>query len=144
MHVRASRTLREVVATYVKDEAALEMVVRLPPSYPLQHLEAECTKRIGVGEGRLRKWLLSINLFLRNQNGTLAEAIEAWRETVEKLFEGVEPCPICYSVVAYGDRSLPRLKCRTCPYKFHSACLMKWFSTSHKSTCPMCKSPMSF
>lgn len=75
------------------------------------------------------------------QNGALAEAIGIWKSNFDKEFEGVEECPICYSVIHTANHSLPRLACKTCKHKFHSACLYKWFSTSHKSTCPLCQSP---
>jgi hypothetical protein len=68
-------------------------------------------------------------------------ADDAMGQNVEKEFDGIEECPICYSVVHTSDRSLPRLRCKTCKHKFHSACLYKWFSTSQKSTCPLCQTP---
>jgi len=54
--------------------------------------EPECTRRMGVSEGRLRKWLLSINGFLRNQNGVVAEALHFWKEVRSR--SGTRwPCP---------------------------------------------------
>lgn len=38
-----------------------------------------------------------------------------------------------------ANHQLPKLACRTCKKKFHSACLYKWFSTSNNSTCPLCR-----
>ena len=67
------------------------------------------------------------------------DAIRVWRKNVDKELDGVEPCPICYSVVQTTDHSLPRKSCYTCSTKFHSACLYRWFHSSHKSTCPMCR-----
>lgn len=46
--------------------------------------------QVGVSEGRLRKWLLSISAFLRTQNGSVAEAISLWKRNVDKEFEGRE------------------------------------------------------
>ncbi|KAK8990624.1 hypothetical protein V6N11_009316 [Hibiscus sabdariffa] len=77
-------------------------------------------------------------MFVRNQNGALAEAVRVWKRNFDKEFEGVEECPICYSVIHTVNHSLPRLACKTCKHKFHAACLYKWFSTSHKSSCPLC------
>jgi hypothetical protein len=101
----------------------------------------ECTKRIGVSESRLRKWLLSISAFLRHQNGAVSAAVLLWKQNVEREFEGVEECPICYSVIHTTNHALPRLPCKTCKHKFHAACLYKWFASSHKSTCPLCQTP---
>ena len=60
---------------------------------------------------------------------------------MDKLFEGIECCLICYSVFQASNNALPRLACKTCKNKFHSACLYKWFNTSHKSNCPLCQTP---
>lgn len=139
--VSVSKSANEVIATYTKDETGLDLVIRLPSSYPLRPVDVECTKSLGISEVKQRKWLLSMVAFVRNQNGALAEAIRTWKSNFDKEFEGVEECPICYSVIHTTNHSIPRLACRTCKHKFHAACLYKWFSTSHKSTCPLCQSP---
>jgi hypothetical protein len=139
--VSVSKSANEVVATYTKDETGMDLVIRLPSSYPLRSVEVDCTRSLGISEVKKRKWIMSMVSFVRNQNGALAEAIRTWKSNFDKEFEGVEECPICYSVIHTSNHSLPRLACRTCKHKFHSACLYKWFSTSHKSTCPLCQSP---
>lgn len=53
------------------------------PSHP------HCCLQVGVSEGRLRKWLMSVTAFLRNHNGTVGEAIDLWRRNAQKEFEGV-------------------------------------------------------
>ncbi|XP_057789666.1 E3 ubiquitin-protein ligase listerin [Salvia miltiorrhiza] len=136
-----SKSANEVVATYTKDETGMDLVIHLPPSYPLKPVDVDCTRSLGISEVKRRKWLMSLMAFVRNQNGALAEAIRIWKSNFDKEFEGVEECPICYSVIHTVSHSLPRLACKTCKHKFHSACLYKWFSTSHKSTCPLCQSP---
>lgn len=139
--VSVSRSANEIVATYTKDETGMDLVIRLPQSYPLKPVDIDCTRSLGISEVKRRKWLMSLMSFIRNQNGALAEAIRIWKSNFDKEFEGVEECPICYSVIHTVNHSLPRLACKTCKHKFHSACLYKWFSTSHKSTCPLCQSP---
>ncbi|RDX61954.1 E3 ubiquitin-protein ligase listerin, partial [Mucuna pruriens] len=139
--VSVSKAANEIVATYTKDETGMDLVVHLPASYPLRPVDVDCTRSLGISETKQRKWLMSMMLFIRNQNGALAEAIGIWKRNVDKEFEGVEECPICYSVIHTTNHSLPRLACKTCKHKFHSACLYKWFSTSHKSACPLCQSP---
>ncbi|CAM6128753.1 unnamed protein product [Calypogeia fissa] len=141
LSIRSNRTLREVTAIYQKEEAGMDIVIRIPSCYPLRAVEVECTRRLGINETLLRKWILSMAAFLRNQNGAVAEAVQMWKKNVDREFEGVEECPICYSIIHTSNHSLPRLACKTCRHKFHSACLYKWFSTSHQSTCPLCKSP---
>jgi hypothetical protein len=139
--VRTSRAAREVVAVYELEETETAVVVRLAPTHPLRVPEVECTRRVGVSEGKWRKWHRSISTVLHTQNGSLLDALKLWRENVDALFTGVEECPICYSVVHATTRALPALACRTCSNKFHSACLYKWLSSSQKSTCPLCQSP---
>ncbi|GMG98174.1 hypothetical protein Nepgr_000014 [Nepenthes gracilis] len=139
--VSVSKSANEVIATYTKDETGMDLVIHLPASYPLRPVDVECTRSLGITEVKQRKWLLSMMAFVRNQNGALAEAIRIWKHNFDKAFEGVEECPICYSVIHTTSHCLPRLACKTCKHKFHSACLYKWFSTAHKSTCPLCQSP---
>jgi hypothetical protein len=35
---------------------------------------------------------------LLDQDGSILDAITMWKENLDKQFEGVEPCIICYSV----------------------------------------------
>ncbi|KAL6870646.1 hypothetical protein ACP4OV_014494 [Aristida adscensionis] len=139
--VSVNRSAYEIVATYKKEETGIDLVIRLPNCYPLRHVDVECTRSLGISEVKCRKWLLSLTSFVRNQNGAIAEAIRTWKNNFDKEFEGVEECPICYSILHTSNHSLPRLACKTCRHKFHGACLYKWFSTSNKSTCPLCQTP---
>lgn len=138
--VSVNRSAYEIIATYKKEETGIDLVIRLPNCYPLRHVDVECTS-LGISEVKCRKWLLSLTAFVRNQNGAIAEAIRTWKSNFDKEFEGVEECPICYSILHTSNHSLPRLACKTCRHKFHGACLYKWFSTSNKSTCPLCQTP---
>ncbi|XP_010256980.1 PREDICTED: E3 ubiquitin-protein ligase listerin [Nelumbo nucifera] len=139
--VSVNKSSCEVIATYKKEETGMDLVIHLPASYPLRPVDVDCTRSLGISEVKKRKWLMSMMAFVRNQNGALAEAIRIWKSNFDKEFQGVEECPICYSIIHTSNHSLPRLACKTCKHKFHSACLYKWFSTSHKSTCPLCQSP---
>ncbi|KAK8946965.1 E3 ubiquitin-protein ligase listerin [Platanthera zijinensis] len=136
-----NKSTYEIVATYKKEETGMDLVIRLPSCYPLRPVDVECTRSLGISDVKKRKWLLSLTAFVRNQNGAIAEAIRIWKSNFDKEFDGVEECPICYSIIHTTNHSLPRLACKTCKHKFHSACLYKWFSTSHKSTCPLCQTP---
>ncbi|XP_047330718.1 E3 ubiquitin-protein ligase listerin isoform X2 [Impatiens glandulifera] len=139
--ISVSKSSNKVVATYTKDETGMDLVICLPASYPLRAIDVDCARSLGISEMKQRKWLLSLLSFVCNQNGALAEAIRIWKSNFDMEFKGVEECPICYSVIHTTNHSLPRLACKTCKHKYHSACLYKWFSTSHKSTCPLCQSP---
>ncbi len=141
LSIRASLAAREITASYVKDEAVLEMVLRVPPAYPLRPVEVDGTKRLGVGEGTWRKWLLGMRTLLDSRDGSLVDAVLLWKSNIDKAFEGVEECPICYTVIHLANATLPRLACHTCRHRFHSACLYKWFQTANKSACPLCQTP---
>ena len=103
-------------------------------SYPLKPIEVEGNKT-GVPEAQWRKWLLSMHTLLFTEDASLLDAILLWKNSMDKLFDGIESCLICYSV--FHQNGLPRLGCKTCHNKFHSACLYKWFNSSHKSNCPL-------
>ena len=141
LSIRAARGSREVTASYSVDDALLEVTVRLPSAYPLRAPEAECARRVGVSEARLRKWLLSITAALRAAGGGVAGALALWGASVEREFAGVEPCPICYMTLHATSHALPRLACRQCRNRFHAACLYAWFTSSNKSACPICQTP---
>lgn len=79
------------------------------------------------------------NHFLSFQNGSIMDGLILWKRNVDKRFEGVDDCMICFSVIHGSNYSLPKLSCKTCKKKFHSACLYKWFSTSNNATCPLCR-----
>ncbi|XP_078214551.1 E3 ubiquitin-protein ligase listerin isoform X4 [Callithrix jacchus] len=81
----------------------------------------------------------STQLFNGMTNGSIMEGLALWKNNVDKRFEGVEDCMICFSVIHGFNYSLPKKACRTCKKKFHSACLYKWFTSSNKSTCPLCR-----
>ncbi|KAI9911382.1 hypothetical protein PsorP6_008783 [Peronosclerospora sorghi] len=143
MTVKGSRVSREITTTYMKDECALEMVMRVPPSYPLRCVEVECTKRIGIPEDRWRRWVLQIVRVASSRDGSLLVAVLLWKHNMDKEFEGVEPCPICYSIMNPKNMSLPTLACKTCTNKYHNSCLYKWFNQSGKNKCPICQQPFS-
>uniref|UniRef100_A0AAR2J5P8 E3 ubiquitin-protein ligase listerin n=1 Tax=Pygocentrus nattereri TaxID=42514 RepID=A0AAR2J5P8_PYGNA len=91
--------------------------------------------------GYLLAWKLLLTFFKAapSQNGSIMEGLSLWKNNVDKRFEGVEDCMICFSVIHGSNYSLPKKACRTCKKKFHSACLYKWFTSSNKSTCPLCR-----
>lgn len=57
------------------------------------------------------------------------EGLALWKTNVDKRFEGIEECMICFSVIHGSNYSLPRKACRTCKKKFHSACLVSNLNT---------------
>lgn len=47
-----------------------------------------------------------------------------WNNNLDKKFDGVEECYICFAVLHPGTYQLPKLSCKTCRKKFHAACLV--------------------
>jgi hypothetical protein len=139
--VKVSRNVREISATYSVEDANVQLLIKLPKAYPLVAAELTTGSRAGVSEARARKWSLAVGAILRHQNGAVAAGLATWRANVDREFAGVEPCPICYLVIHGANHQLPRLRCGQCRNKFHNACLYKWFTSSSKSTCPLCQTP---
>ncbi|KAM7133812.1 E3 ubiquitin-protein ligase listerin isoform 3-T3 [Molossus nigricans] len=139
MTVKARAATREVMATYTIEDIVIELVIQLPPNYPLGCIAVESGRRVGVAVQQWRNWMLQLSTYLTHQNGSIMEGLALWKNNVDKRFEGVEDCMICFSVIHGFNYSLPKKACRTCKKKFHSACLYKWFTSSNKSTCPLCR-----
>ncbi|BFZ24762.1 hypothetical protein BsWGS_27801 [Bradybaena similaris] len=137
--IRARPAAREVSATYEMAEVTVNMSITLPENYPLGKLEVACDKRVGVSQAQWDRWLLQLNIFLQHQNGSIVDGLRLWKGNIDKKFEGVEDCMVCFSVIHGTTFQLPRLTCKTCRKKFHSACLYKWFNTAQKSSCPLCR-----
>lgn len=68
----------------------------------------------------------TVNVCLCAQNGSIMEGLALWKNNVDKRFEGIEDCMICFSVIHGSNYSLPKKACRTCKKKFHSACLVRF------------------
>lgn len=141
LSVRGSVASGEVIATYIKEDAKVEIKITLPPEYPLKNVEVEYISKLGVSEERLRRWKLQIIHLLKEQDGAVIDAILLWKRNVEKEFEGVEPCPICYNVLDIKTNSLPTLQCSVCSNRFHKQCLNTWFRQSGKNKCVLCQQP---
>ncbi|XP_016959436.2 E3 ubiquitin-protein ligase listerin [Drosophila biarmipes] len=138
MQVTVHSSTREVLAVYAIDEARMELVITLAPNYPLGAVKVECGKQIG-GRASSRNVGMQLTIFLTHQNGTIYDGLSMWKNNLDKKFEGVEECYVCYTVIHQDTCQLPKLTCKTCKKKFHGPCLYKWFTTSSKSTCPICR-----
>ena len=121
----------------------MAVVLTLPALFPLQPVTATLLDSVKVKDNTARKWLLSMVSILQSQNSSTREAVAVWKKGMDKHFEGVEECPICYSIIDTATRSLPRMACPGCKNKFHSACLYKWFNSSGDNKCPMCRGRFS-
>ncbi len=141
MNVTASSVSREIRAEYVQDDFTLKVLINLPAAFPFRSAEVDCSKTLGVPQNRSKRWSLQIMMMLNSQGGTLIDALILWKDNVDKEFEGIEACPVCYSVLHVKTHKLPGLQCKTCSNRFHSDCLMEWFRSSGKSQCVLCQQP---
>ncbi|KAK6197859.1 uncharacterized protein RJT21DRAFT_88800 [Scheffersomyces amazonensis] len=133
----------EIRSVYIIDEQTMEMVIRIPASYPLDNVVVEGPTRLGVKENQWKAWLLASQRVISLTNGSVIDAVELFNRNVNLHFSGFEDCAICYSIL-HQDLSLPSKTCPTCSNKFHAACLYKWFKSSNSSTCPLCRSAFNF
>jgi hypothetical protein len=157
--VKVASNGSEVKVVFVVDEEAMEIAIKVPNEFPLAGVEVRDVRKVGVTDKQWRAWLLAMQQVITSQVGpredlfcvegaetdhspqsaAIADAILLFKRNVTLHFEGVESCAICYSTVSTVDRSLPTKTCKTCSNKFHAGCLYKWFTTSHGSTCPLCR-----
>jgi hypothetical protein len=125
-------------------EIQAELSVRFPDSWPLRLGQVEASPVVGLSKGKNARLKVSIQSVFR-LNG-VQNAIQIWIENIEGFLKDVEECYICYSVTYHHGAkgtagSIPNKQCRTCKYKFHSECLLKYFRTSGKTICCLCQNP---
>lgn len=138
MQIKVHAAARQVMAVYSIDEAKVELHITLPNNFPLGAVTVEGGKQIG-GRLQSRQVVMQLSIFLTHQNGSVWDGLSLWKRNLDRKFEGVEECYVCYSVIHQDTCQLPKLSCKTCKKKFHGPCLYRWFSTSNKSTCPICR-----
>ncbi len=131
----------EVTACFIRDEAKVEIKIKIPPQYPLCNVEVDAVSRLGVSEARMRHVRFQIVQLLSMQDGTIVDGLQLWKNSLEKEFDGYEPCPICYCTLHAKTLSLPSMTCPTCSNKFHPPCLNQWFKQSGKYKCVICQQP---
>lgn len=119
MHIRVLIQAREIFATYTLEEAKMELSICLPPNYPLGAIKIDSTKHI-AGKLQAREIVKQLSIYLTHQNGRLYDGISLWKRNLDRKYEGVEECYVCYSVINQETCQLPRLTCKTCKKKFHS------------------------
>ncbi|GAA5904173.1 ubiquitin-protein ligase RKR1 [Sporobolomyces salmoneus] len=140
--VKVAAGANEVKCTFVVDEETMEIGIKVPSEFPLVGVEVKDVRKVGVTDKQWRAWLLAMQQVISTQSAAIADALLLFKRNVTLHFEGVESCAICYSTVSTVDRSLPSKSYKTCENKFHAGCLYKWFTTSHSSTCPLCRQIM--
>lgn len=56
--VKVSRKSKEVYAGYEVDDMQAQIVIRLPPTYPLEGVKVESVHRVAVSEKKWQSWLM--------------------------------------------------------------------------------------
>ncbi|XP_011881216.1 PREDICTED: E3 ubiquitin-protein ligase listerin [Vollenhovia emeryi] len=138
LQVKVHSTARKVIAMYQMEETKLEISITLPPNYPLGRVKVECGQQIEDAT-KPKNDHMELSKFLTHQNGSVWDSLLMWKRELDKKFAAVEECYICFSIFHISTYHLPTLSCHTCRKKFHTRCLYKWFNTSQKSTCPICR-----
>lgn len=118
MNIRVLMHSREVIATYGIENAKMELQLKLASNHPLGVIKVESKKHLG---GKLQGFEIvkQLSIYLSHQNGRLADGLDMWKRNLDKKYEGVEECFICYSVVHMDNLQLPKLSCKACKKKFH-------------------------
>lgn len=118
MNIRVLMNSREVIATYIIESAKMELQLKLANNHPLGVIKVESKKHLG---GKLQGWEIvkQLSIYLSHQNGRLCDGINIWKRNLDKKYEGVEECFICYSVVQLDNLQLPKITCKACKKKFH-------------------------
>lgn len=136
--INVHQSTREVNASYMIDEARMELIIQMPLNFPLGVVKVNCGQQIG-DKLQSRVVVMQLSIFLTHQNGSIWDGLSLWKRNLDRKFDGVEECYVCYSVIHQETCQLPTKSCQTCKKRFHGQCLYKWFSTSNKSTCPICR-----
>lgn len=114
---------REVHAIYSIDEARMELIIQLPLNYPLGVMKVSSGQQIG-DKLQSRAVVMQLSIFLTHQNGSIWDGLSLWKRNLDKKFDGIEECFVCYSVIHQETCQLPKLTCKTCKKKFHGQCLV--------------------
>ena len=80
----------------------LEVVLRVPPSYPLRPIQVDGTRRVGVSEGKWKKWALAMRTLLDNKDGSLLDAVLL--ASSSKLLPAHHPCATRVLPAAWSPR----------------------------------------
>ncbi|XP_026738347.1 E3 ubiquitin-protein ligase listerin-like [Trichoplusia ni] len=135
VEVRIAWSSNEVTCLYTVEERVIELRVWLSPAHPLTPPRIAAADELGPGANT--HW---VALYLAYQNGTILNALKMWTQAVSAKVESSPQCYICYCRLHPNTGRLPRVPCHQCKNKFHNLCLRKWFATSNKSNCPLCRS----
>eukprot|EP00917_Polyrhabdina_sp_WS-2016_P015596 GHVP01033912.1.p1 GENE.GHVP01033912.1~~GHVP01033912.1.p1 ORF type:complete len:1526 (+),score=152.01 GHVP01033912.1:228-4805(+) len=137
---KGSLTISKIKLEYQIEEYFILIEFNIPLSYPLELITIGEIKNIGIKKEKWKLIILNTKSVLCFSTATIAESIILWKDNIEKYFEGVDPCPICYSIIDINDKIIPNRNCCKCKNTFHNKCIIEWFKRDNRKSCPMCRS----
>ncbi|ORM42043.1 E3 ubiquitin-protein ligase listerin [Babesia sp. Xinjiang] len=111
------------VALETKAEVAVNLTVKIPSAFPLEPLSFASNDVSGTFKNKHLRWLMMAQS-AANRCG-IVQGLLLWSDNITKFFDGIEECPICYSIVHLQFNSIPSKTCKVCKHKFHTECLYK-------------------
>lgn len=143
LHISHDSDHRNIYASLdTKAEVAIKLTVKIPATFPLEPLSFVSSEDAGTFKNKHLRWLMMAQS-AANRSG-ISQGLLLWSENITNFFEGIEECPICYSIVHLQFNTIPGKICKVCKHKFHAECLYKWFRNAPKAKCPLCQSHVSF
>lgn len=130
---------RQIQGVFCKEDIKIEVMLTMPISYPRQTIQInfDGIRQVDAKNNEIRK--LAMRTMMSKQNATILQALMFWKKNIEMRFDGIDECAICYFVIHEKTKKIPNMACRNCKKKFHGPCIQKWFDTSGKTECPLCK-----
>ncbi|KAL1139991.1 hypothetical protein AAG570_006968 [Ranatra chinensis] len=130
MKIHTHSASREVIAVYSLEDCTTELVIQLTHNHPLTPPKVDVSRAM-VSTLKTRSFIMQLTIFLTHQNGSIWDGLILWKSNMDKKFEGVEECYICFSILHNSSHQLPKLTCQTCRKKFHSICLVGTRTNNH-------------
>jgi len=107
----------ELIARYKIEDTSVTLTITLPLDHPLGPVSVQVSDK---------KLHARISQLLNTRSHSLSAGLELWKENLDGMYKDVEECAICFFVVNSTTKQLPKMGCKTCRKKFHSACLVSF------------------
>ncbi|KAF7561929.1 hypothetical protein G7046_g2214 [Stylonectria norvegica] len=141
--IKVAKAAREVTAGYEVDESHASIVIKIPPSYPIEGVTVASLNRVAVSEKKWQSWIMTTQGVITFSNGSIIDGLQVFKRNIVGALKGQSECAICYSIIS-TDKRMPDKRCTTCKNLFHRTCLYKWFQSSNQNTCPLCRNPIDY
>lgn len=127
-------------ATYSRESISVTLNIVFSHTHPLTLPTVTITSPFAsFTPQQLTKLRFQIISSLSSSKSTFYDLISLFYTSIDKHIDGAEDCGICFCIVCDSTHKLPNVECNTCHKAFHSVCLLNWFESAGKSSCPMCR-----